>query len=456
MRELNREYILNKFYVVDDKGAGRWNTMGLAKYLIEELKIINVRSNQYSTDCELAFYDEERGVYSHDMLAVSQYILQANPASNIRFRAEVMDLIKLLAPFKYRSELLYKSYIMCNNGYYSLLDGTLHPYSDDIVIFSKLNADYDPSITSCPVVDKMLDKLTLGDNKTKKLLFEMFGYAMYRSLELQKCFILKGRGSNGKSTLLKFLRNILGNWNVSSSNLTQLNEKFGLATIVDKYANIIMDQSNNYIKDSQMFKSLVCGENLTGERKFKDSFDISNNFCTLILNANEIPNCADKTDGYYRRFIIVPFKATFTPNDADYDPTLDMKLDTDICKSYMLNKSIEALNELLMFEQFTETDETVKAIEEYKIDTDPVREFIIDKGGKIDYYIGRSVNDLFIDFNAFYEETHNGKAQTYMTRTGFTQKIKDLFPNVDVDNRWQSDKRKTERTLIFKNQKGGK
>ena len=48
------------------------------------------------------------------------------------------------------------------------------------------------------------------------------------------------------------------------------------------------------------------GDTLTAERKFGHPF-VFRNRATMIFSANELPGSADLSDGFFSRWVIVPF-----------------------------------------------------------------------------------------------------------------------------------------------------
>lgn len=63
-------------------------------------------------------------------------------------------------------------------------------------------------------------------------------YCLYRRNELGKAFILIGDKSNGKSTFLHVVKNMLGDKNIASLDLKELGDRFKTAELFGKLANI--------------------------------------------------------------------------------------------------------------------------------------------------------------------------------------------------------------------------
>ncbi|WP_242865019.1 phage/plasmid primase, P4 family, partial [Clostridium botulinum] len=161
-----------------------------------------------------------------------------------------------------------------------------------------------------------------------------------------------GGGSNGKSTLLEVLNELLGEENIASVSLEELNHRFKTFQLEGKLANIGDDISNKYIEDNSTFKKLVTGEKVNVERKGRDPFDFKN-YSKLIFSANELPRINDLSGGLKRRLIFIPFNATFSKKDKDYDPFILDKLTSHEAMEYLLKLALEGLNRVLINHIFT-------------------------------------------------------------------------------------------------------
>lgn len=266
--------------------------------------------------------------------------------------------------------------IVVNNGLLDINTLELEPFDPYYVAVNKIPVNYNPSAKSI-VVDQVLNKIACNDPDLRLLLEEMIGYPLLRRPELGRCFILTGRGSNGKSTLLDMLKGMLGDKNVSAIGMEELEQRFKTADIVGKLANIGDDISNNYMPDNSKFKKLVTGESLMVERKGKDPFEIKN-FGKLIFSANEIPRVNDTSDGLSRRLIIVPFNARFSSKDPDFDPFIKDKLATNDSLEYLLLLGIKGLKRVLRSLEFTQVESVKKELQEYEKINNPIIMFIED------------------------------------------------------------------------------
>jgi hypothetical protein len=138
------------------------------------------------------------------------------------------------------------------------------------------------------------------------LLQEIFGYCLTFDLRQQKFFLLEGGGGNGKGVVLGVLRALLGPENVSSVSLAGLHARFELASTLGKLANITSESDNVRQVDEAVLKQFTGQDAMQFEKKYRDSFS-GVPTAKLIIAVNSRPPFRDRSDGLWRRLILLPF-----------------------------------------------------------------------------------------------------------------------------------------------------
>lgn len=205
-------------------------------------------------------------------------------------------------------------------------------------------------------------------------LLELIGYTtIVFEYPLHKAFMLLGRGSNGKSTYLRMLRDILGRHNVASIPLqafTDLDYRFLWASLVGKMANIFADLPKTPLSYTGIFKVLTGEDDLILDRKGKEPIRGYTNYAKMIFSANELPRTGDLTPAFFRRWVIVDFPNTFPEDPGWYERNITPEL-----RDQALTVGLEAVREVLERRAFTgETDVRERWLEE----SDQVYRFIRD------------------------------------------------------------------------------
>lgn len=348
-----KESFFNKSTFLHDK---------FAKFLIGEHNIIRVVD-------VLHIYKD--GVYSDDKADIERVMIKHLPQLTKRHRQEVYDYLQLEAKEKHLSN---EKFIAFKNGIYNIDTKELQEFDPSIIIKNKIPIPYVPN-AYYDVTDKVLSKLVKRDKQQRKILEEIFGYVLLRRNEFGKAFILTGDGKNGKSSYLKMLRAFVGQDNTSSLDLKELGQRFKTAELFGKLINLGDDISGEYIRDNSEFKKLTTGEVVNVERKGTDPFDFQN-YAKLIFSANRMPRINDTSSGLMRRIMIIPFNATFSPGDADYDPFIQDKLTSPESLQYLLVLAIAALHRLLKNKKFSTSKKIEEETQKYEEANNPILSFI--------------------------------------------------------------------------------
>jgi len=263
-------------------------------------------------------------------------------------------------------------YINLLNGRLKWIEKNLEPHDPSIFEIVQLPVAYDP-YAICPYFDNYLN--TTLDEEVIDLAEELFGFSLIPYTAFEKAIMLTGSGANGKSVFLDTLQALAGLENVSNVELQELEEnRFKSAELLGKTLNVFADLDDRQLKSSSMFKVLVSGDRITGERKFGQPFSFKNH-ARLLFSANRLPTNTDRSHGFYRRWIIIPFTKNFNGQNADKD--LRSKLQNEL--PGILNRALNGLHRLFDNEEFTMPEQVTEALENYKRDSDSVEAFIADK-----------------------------------------------------------------------------
>ena len=286
------------------------------------------------------------------------------------------------------------------NGLYNVLENTLTEHTPDYYSTIQLNVNYDPQ-ADCPLFKKFLLDSMGGDKEQVALLQEMLGYFLIPINSAQKCFVIVGAAGAGKSVLLRVLNELLlGKENVSNVSWQALNERFKTAELFGKLANIFADLPTKNIDDNGIFKALVGEDYLTVEKKNKDPFSFQSN-ARLLFSCNSIPkNYGDRSDGFYRRLIIVRFSHTVPVEQRD--PHLLDKFRVEADGIFLF--ALEGLRRLMKENYiFCETELNKAELQQYREESDSVLSFM-KECCEVDptYEVGST--ELFNCYKAYCEE----------------------------------------------------
>lgn len=251
--------------------------------------------------------------------------------------------------------------INVQNGLYNVLDDKLSEHTPDYLSTVQIGAKYEPSST-CPRFIQYLNESLEADQIP--LVQEMLGYFLVPTNRAQKAFLIVGVGGSGKSVLLRTISDVLlGRENVSNVSWQALNERFKPAELFGKLVNSFADLPTKNIDDNGIFKALVGEDYLTVEYKNKKPFSFQS-FARLLFSCNNIPkNYGDRSDGFYRRLIIIKFNHAVPQNKRDPELLEKFKSEAD----GILLFAIEGLKRLLHNNFiFSETQANIDALQQYR------------------------------------------------------------------------------------------
>ncbi len=353
-----------------------------------------LKSNTHMIRMNSQIYMYRDGVYICDPLGLEREMVRIIPTLTSRNRSEVFKYLDIIVNDEKKSS--QSQYIAFNNGVYNVTTSQLEEFSSDKIVTNRIPYDYNPNAYFQPT-DNTLNKIACHDENVRALLEEVIGYTFYRRNELRKSFILIGDKANGKSTYLDMIKTLLGDDNVSALDLKELGERFKPALLCNKLANIGDDIGDEFIPNPAIFKKLVSGDRVNVERKGQDPFDFDN-YSKLLFSANAIPRIKDKSGAVISRLIIIPFDATFSKDDPDFDPYIKYKLRCRESMEYLIQLGIKGLHRVLMNNGFTTTERVVRELEEYEATNNPVLEFFKSDDLKI---LHESTNDVYKSYTEF-------------------------------------------------------
>ncbi len=314
------------------------------------------------------------GIYSAGYRTIEYLMLKAYPQMKDAQRKEVLKYIEVMCGDN--AEVSDANLIAFKNGIYNIVTGTLTPFSPDVVITNQVPWNYNPSAHS-EIAEKTLAKMACQDGEILQLLAECIGYCFYRRNELSVSMFLTGEKANGKSTFLQMIQDVLGTPNVSTLGLDELDERFSVATMFGKLANIGDDISDDFLHGKAIahFKKIVSGNMVKAEHKGQDPFFYKPTV-KLIFSANQIPRMKDRTGAVLRRMVIIPFNATFSKDDPDYDPYIAWKLKDAEVMDYLVKIGVEGLKRILENHSFTQSANVDAEIKEYTEYNNPILLFL--------------------------------------------------------------------------------
>lgn len=251
-------------------------------------------------------------------------------------------------------------------------------------IYAELSVPYDdPSVLEVnspelEIVNKYFKSVTEDDEEIENLLYEMIGYSLAKTAKLNKAFLLKGSGRNGKSKVFRVLEKLLDG-KCSHEHLEALSgSKAGSKTTIKQLdevtVNIAEDQKQPKYINNSFITRLISGETISIERKGDDNFELKP-YATLLFSVNETISFREVGLYITDRFVVIPFNVTFTDEKGNRDINIGDLLCQTKALQIIATRAIQAFNKVLENGKFTIPKKVKDETDRYFNECNNVREF---------------------------------------------------------------------------------
>ena len=210
-----------------------------------------------------------------------------------------------------------------DNGLLDTRTGTLGPHDPAKRCTKLAPVAYDPDAT-CPRFIRFLGTVFGGRAPLIEFIQRAVGYALTADTSEQCLFVLYGKGANGKSTLLRVIGDLLGDYARTTPTETLLVQR-GEAPRNDvmrlrgaRFVSANEAEGRRHLSES-LVKSLT-GSDVTAARALYQEFDQFVPTFKVFLSVNHHPRITGTDKGIWRRIRLVPFDVTIP--DAEQDKHL--------------------------------------------------------------------------------------------------------------------------------------
>lgn len=393
----------------------------------------NIKKDKKSK--KLYFYNEKEQIYVSDQDCLKGYITKLCPRLKQYQKDEALNYIQDYLEtdlVEFNSEPFN---VVFKNGILHLDTMEFESMSPDHLESIKINVNYNPDAYS-KTADEFFNNITCGDELTKTLLYESIGYAMLKTVDMHKAFMMTGSGRNGKSTFIELVTAILGEQNCAALSLKDMTNNFRVSSLVGKLASLAADISSQPITESDLLKSVSAGDRIMLEKKYEQAYE-DRVFATLFFACNKLPRTPDTSDGFYRRWVIIPFNADLTKIKNVEGLLFKKKLLSQESLDYIAYKAINAIfNVLNNTMEFTQPESVVTMLKHYKTSNSSVlswfkEEFVYNKSNPTEEERTQGINRLsdmllgnaYKNYTDWCQETNKQK----LARPSFEEEVKKQF-----------------------------
>lgn len=255
---------------------------------------------------------------------------------------------------------------------------------DDYITFSTGYdyIEYDEKCKQTQEIYTFLKKI-ITNRKMLEYTLKVLGKSLV-GLPDERFYIWTGlSGANGKSTLINFLENTLGEY-IASVDVSLLTNKRGSSSnaspdvvrLRGKRIFTFQEPEHDDRLRTGILKQYTGGDTIIARELFKApiSFKLQG---TMIMCCNDLPSVSSIDGGTWRRIRVIEFKSRFCdnpvkPNEFKIDPSIKYKIKE--WRPYFMSILLHWYNRFLE-EGMNEPEEVKKATAKYKVDNDKFNEF---------------------------------------------------------------------------------
>lgn len=277
---------------------------------------------------------------------------------------------------------------------YVHLDGTelvLQPADPSLGLTHCLSCSFEPAGEQPARFISFLTQV-LPDAEVRARVQEYIGYTLLADARYQRAQFWIGEGANGKGVLANIVQALHGR--IAAIALDQL-AGFHLSVLVGA-SLIYVDEVPRRPIDEQRLKSMIAGELIVVDRKYRDLVSVHVRGKWLVLG-NSLPAITDHSTGFWRRWDIVPFSVTIPERKRD-----PMLAETIIKEelSGVLNWALEGLQRLQKRGCFDPVmpNAMTAMLHEAKADTNSVITWLDDVGVELQTCCATPKDKVFDDY----------------------------------------------------------
>jgi P4 family phage/plasmid primase-like protien len=265
------------------------------------------------------------------------------------------------------------------NGVVDLKTGELLPGTPEQMIYLHTRVPYNPD-AKAPRWERFIQEIFAGDQDLIFFVQRALGLSLTGLTKEQVFFLCYGSGSNGKSTLLQTVRNVIGDYGMNARIETFVTKgPSGSSTIPNDIMEmkgrrfvITSEPPSTVTLDESRLKMLTGGEN-TRARLLNKNEEEFTPVPKIWISFNKKPNIRDDTNSFWRRVRFIPFTVKFAGDNRDINIQEDLAKEHEGILAWLVQGAVSYyINRLV-------TPAAVLAsTEEYRTESDKFGQFIAD------------------------------------------------------------------------------
>ena len=280
--------------------------------------------------------------------------------------------------------------VAVSSGFITIVDGEISHEPLKPEHRQRYRIEFDPKKEPLPKFTAAMDRWLAGDDHYKQvhLLQEVFGAVLLGILpKKQKVVLCYGPSASGKSSTQKILAELVPKQLHSATSPFSWDREYNIASLAGKKLNMVGELPDDKPIPAADFKRVTGGDVLQGRHPTHRPFEF---VCSAshIFNSNHLIYTKDRTDAFFRRWIILHFRGQIPEMERrdEYEKEI---LEAEAPQ--ILNWALEGARRLLK-DGFTVTDSHTTLMRRWRQQSSTILEFLNDPDAVelCDEYIMRS------------------------------------------------------------------
>lgn len=237
---------------------------------------------------------------------------------NIRMNS-IKDLMPLV-PGERGDFDRHKFLFNVENGVVDLKTGKLLQHDRELGLTKITNIAFDEN-AKCPEWLKFLNQIFLGDQALVEYMQRLIGYSLTGDISEQIMMFLVGGGSNGKSTFINTIKDLMGDYGKQAKSDTFIKKKESganndIARLVgSRFVSAIESEEGEKLADS-FVKQITGGEPVLARFLRQEFFEFIPEF-KVFFTTNHKPIIGGLDEGIWRRVKLIPFNLSLPAHKRD-------------------------------------------------------------------------------------------------------------------------------------------
>ena len=358
-----------------------------ANKLIDVLKMEIANTNKRIEEAKGMGEDGEEEVHELEILRKAQLenlkrvSNKAGKDAMLSELHELHDLPVINSEFDTQEHLLNT-----DSGVIDLNTGEIMPFDRNLMLSKNTNCKVD--FTTPEVWLKFLHDIFKRPNEQETdEIIDTIQMALGESLtgrtNKDHLFILYGSGSNGKSTFVRVVNEVFGDYGnsinsdllIQNNNSSQSNE-FSLSSLLGARMVSTSETAEGKKLDEVTIKKILSGEKINAQFKFGQIFSFMPTFSPW-MSTNNKPIIRATDFGTWRRIYFVPFLNTFTDQTKDVDMPKKLAAENAKILGWMIQGAVRLHNEFQ--DKLPKPKCLEEALSDYKKELDVIVAFLNDR-----------------------------------------------------------------------------